>query len=64
MERTSTAVLLALALCTVGCFCAPITTPPPAAKPAPVNEGATESSSSLADVEDIMMDPSAKLRKC
>ena len=64
MERIPAALLLAVALCTVSCFCAPITTPPPPAPtPAPVNEGAKESSSSLADVENVMMDPSAKLRK-
>ena len=66
MERIPATLLLTVALCIVGCFCAPITTPPPPIPdptPAPVNEGAKESDSSLADVEDVMMDPSAKLRK-
>lgn len=67
MERIPAVLLLALALYAVGIFCAPIATPPPSpvSTPAPVNqnEGAKKSSSSLANVEDVMMDPSAKLRK-
>ena len=65
MERIPAVLLLAVALYAVGIFCAPIATPPPSpvSTPAPVNEGAKESGSSLANVEDVMMDPSAKLRK-
>lgn len=64
MERISVTLLMAVALCIVGCFSAPITTPPPPPPPAvPVNEATKESHSSLAGVEDVMMDPAAKLRK-
>ena len=66
MNKTPVVLSLAVALCAISCFCAPITTPPPSSTPAPsvpVNEEAKVSSLSLADVEDVMMDPSAKLRK-
>ena len=64
MKKTLLAVA---ALCIVSCFCAPITTPPPAepatATAPSVNEDAIKSGSSLAYTEDVMMDPTAKMCK-
>ena len=53
-------LLAVLALCTASSYSAPTIVPPTA----PVNEGTTDKpGSSLADLQDVMMDPAAKLRK-
>ena len=65
MNKILATLLADAALCIVSCFCAPIITPPHAepATVSSVKEAANKWSSSLADVEDVMMDPTAKMCK-
>lgn len=62
-EEKTMKILLVATLCFVSCFSAPLTTAPPATAPATAANEESANGLDLSHIDDVMMDPTAKMRK-